>query len=784
LQTTFTAEIARLFLLWPGRFERERCVGRLHSGEAEALQRDCAWYVGALLTSFHEDDLSSALDDFFKYRRALGEWYGALLEERGITIEFFDAQPRIGRERFSDWWWLTRFFDPDALITYRLAAQRQAERIDRLHLWGTFPVSADAELDKALSRGLADTHVHLTGCEPVPLLWQRLVADTIRIRIEQIERYSVAEMEKISGDSEALRHRLFERSAIEVAIAKREELRKAMEDDVRWRRTLQPAAEPLVPSLAEERRLLAWAWNSVLQGSTVTEERLDRYLFAKNVFLGRHHLYAVANPGLRTFRRYFDGTKEKVGHRSRRLQILEAERRLHFATESPYLSHLELRISPFDNIAEYVEFFRTWERAAHSLRRHRRPEVRFTVHFIRSSDRDASEEIPFEKLRRKVDRQSAVLHLFRQKVPELARYIVGIDVANLERDCPPSVFTPYILFLRGQIEAIRNSDCHELCHSFWLRLKDRNEADHPVDLPRLGLTYHAGEDFYHPIEGMRNMDDAIQGAKMGPGDRLGHGLAAGWDLELFYGSRGRGLTLPQGVLLDDLVWLWRRLDSEGASYRKEGHQLLEEIADLSRKVYGHSVPPALLYRLQRHWRHQPVTRSPLALSGDTIARDILVDEESLWHMELFDHGCRQSRIKTVPLSDFFIKNPRALMAVQEELLRELARQRIIVEFNPTSNWALGHFPDLRSHPFHRYLEVQGPEALVSFNTDDPGVLGSRIENEFELMLEAMVARGSASGKERSECLDLLENVRRVGVESVFRGAGSTKPRRPSAKFRY
>ena len=261
---------------------------------------------------------------------------------------------------------------------------------------------------------------------------------------------------------------------------------------------------------------------------------------------------------------------------------------------------------------------------------------------------------------------------------------------------------------------------------------------------------------------------------MVPGDRLGHGLAAGWDLESFYGLRGRGLTLPRGVLLDDLVWLWRRLDYEGANYRREGHQLLEEIADLSREIYGHSVPPPLLYRLQRRWRHRPIPLAPRQLTEGTMATSVF-DEENLWHMELFDRSCRERRAELVPLLDFFLKNPRALTAVQEGFLRELALQRIVVEFNPTSNWALGHFPDLRSHPFHRYVEVQGTGALVTFNTDDPGVLGSRIENEFELMLDAMVARGSARGQKRSECLDLLENVRRVGVESVFRGVGARPP---------
>jgi hypothetical protein len=321
-------------------------------------------------------------------------------------------------------------------------------------------------------------------------------------------------------------------------------------------------------------------------------------------------------------------------------------------------------------------------------------------------------------------------------------------------------------FLRGQVGELKADSCGALCHSVWLRLRERDEADHPVDLPRLGLTYHAGEDFYHPIEGMRNMDEAIHGANMVPGDRLGHGLAAGWDLEAFYSLRGRGLTLPQGGLLDDLVWLWRRLDEEGPTLRKEGHRALEGIAELSREVYGRSVPADVLYRLQR-CRHRPVP-TPFAPAGSLTAGAASYDEEELWQMELFDRGCREKRSLSVPLSELFLDYSPALSTVQEGFLKNLAKQRIVVELNPTSNWALGHFSDLRSHPFHRYVEVQGPGALVTFNTDDPGVLGSRIENEFELMLDALNVHGTASRQTQAALLQLLDNIRKVGLLSVFR----------------
>ncbi len=781
MQTTFAAEITRLFLLWPGRFERDRCVGSLPAPlHQDALRRDCQRHLRNLLVAFHEDDLDSALKNFFTEHTRLFQWYRSLVAGRSIVFDFFDSQPRIGCEHFADWWWLTRYVDPDALVTHQLAERGQAHFVDRLLRWGTFPVSSDLELDRILSQGIADTHIHLTGCEPAPLLWQRII--TGLTGVEQVDRYSLSEMDRLVADSESLRGRLAEKAMIRTAMKAREDLRAAMQADTQWWHLTCEASQeerrgaPIVPALVEERRLLAWAWAEAKRDREKTEEQLDRYLFGKNLFLCYQQLHAATNPGLRTFRRYFEGAKEKMRNRSRRVQAHEMERRLRFASESPHLTSLELRVSPFDSVAEYVEFFRAWQEVERKLAKERRLQegpqkrlkIRFVIHFIRSQSGDElSDAVPFERLRGKIDRQSAVLHLFRQKVPELARYVVGIDVANLERDCPPAVFTPYMRFLRGQVGELKADDCGALCHSVWLRLRERDEADHPVDLPRLGLTYHAGEDFYHPIEGMRNMDEAIHGAEMVPGDRLGHGLAAGWDLEAFYSLRGRGLTLPLGVLLDDLVWLWRRLDEEGPALRKEGHRALEEIAKLSREVYGRAVPADVLYRLQRHWRDRPVP-TPSVPNDGPLAGAAWYDEKELWHMEFFDRGCRKKRSLLVPLSEFFLNYSPALATVQEGFLKELAKKRIVVEFNPTSNWALGHFSDLRSHPFHRYVEVQGPGALVTFNTDDPGVLGSRIENEFELMLDSLSARSAASRQTRAALLQMLDNVREVGLLSIFR----------------
>ena len=76
-----------------------------------------------------------------------------------------------------------------------------------------------------------------------------------------------------------------------------------------------------------------------------------------------------------------------------------------------------------------------------------------------------------------------------------AKYIVGIDAAASEFDAPPEVFAPAFRYLK------------------------RNGFKH--------FTYHAGEDFYHLLGGLRCIYEAVDFLNLSYGDRIGHATAAG-----------------------------------------------------------------------------------------------------------------------------------------------------------------------------------------------------------------------------------------------------------------
>lgn len=79
-----------------------------------------------------------------------------------------------------------------------------------------------------------------------------------------------------------------------------------------------------------------------------------------------------------------------------------------------------------------------------------------------------------------------------------AKFVTGADAAASEFDTPPEVFAPSFRRLR------------------------KNGIRH--------FTYHAGEDFFHILSGLRAIYEAIEFLGLQAGDRIGHATAAGVDV--------------------------------------------------------------------------------------------------------------------------------------------------------------------------------------------------------------------------------------------------------------
>jgi hypothetical protein len=124
-----------------------------------------------------------------------------------------------------------------------------------------------------------------------------------------------------------------------------------------------------------------------------------------------------------------------------------------------------------------------------------------------------------------------------------ANWIRGFDVVGDENEARIDVYAPMLRWLRAE--------------DVWRRkASDQEIIPRPAAAPcSLYLSVHAGEDYPHPLWGMRHIDETVKFCGMRAGDRLGHALAMGIDPRVWCERHG-DMLLTASDHLDNLVWAW------------------------------------------------------------------------------------------------------------------------------------------------------------------------------------------------------------------------------------
>lgn len=754
-------ELATALLNW-----RSRVKGGMVRWEPDGEARKrFAEHLAATYRSRHLADLQQRVEMFAHDHPAFPDWIAAVLAPFREALVFTRGAPWIRPPFLTLWRHLTGRVDPDTLIAYQIASTCPGDvdaELARLDRWGYYIGLSDHGFDRVVEAGLADIHVHFEASDPMPLLWLRLASG--RVGVHQLQFYSDRKLESLEEDPTEHDRRLKDRETLQEVPSLRRDLFRVsgiVPGCANFNQTLRQ-------EIVEERRLLCRTWANILdQRDMLLAGRLDRYLFAKSLFLRRHQQRAGAGPGLDRFRDFLDRGRTLGDRRAKRERNIDRRQRydrmLSLATEPEHLRTLELRIAPANSLQGWGALFRTWEQSWSRLdaKIRERINVSFVVHFIRNPEARGKRnlEVQFGDLRTTLDRQTALLHLFRHRCPNLAKYIVGIDVANLERGCPPEIFAPYLRLLRGyglpdRARALPVFDR-------WRVLSDRRLLDEPASLPTLGLTYHVGEDFYHPIDGLRAISGLLRNV-LNPGDRIGHGLAIGTDAAAFRLNRGFA-SMPRGLLLDDLVWLRRETSPHGqwtGALQMEGNHAID---DLCREIYGQEIAAGILERVLDTRFHAPLPAQASAWNSDGRG---LSPEELIIASEAYDQHVREQRTgyASISQSRLLFLAETIVPDIQKRIARAIRDRGVAVEANPSSNLVTGAVDRLSDHPFFAYWAALNKQVIVSINTDDPGVFGTRTDIEYGLMFEAMLERGL----DRQTSLEILEAARKVAFSYAFR----------------
>ncbi len=337
------------------------------------------------------------------------------------------------------------------------------------------------------------------------------------------------------------------------------------------------------------------------------------------------------------------------------------------------------------------------------------------------------------------------------RCPELLVVFRGIDVAAAELAVPTWPLVP--LFARLREVSKRAAALVHRHHPAW-------------KVEPLRMTCHAGEDYGRLVEGLRRVHELIEFGILGLGDRIGHGICLGDDVQRLAQSLPRA-PQPAEERLDDLLWELDRyargdfgVDSGRYAYANS------EAFRLARDIYGCRVDLEDLLEARR-MRHDPRW---LARFGFPFRREIgpAGESEELLVAYLCDE---QVFHRGQMLVEVTVKNSEIefLQTAQAWLRSEVARLEITIESNPSSNWLIGDFVSVEQHPSFRMAPLPGQRTpdnsslLLSINTDDPVTFAASLADEYAHLYGALLRTGVSS----ADALAWLTERRDQGYRSRF-----------------
>lgn len=425
-----------------------------------------------------------------------------------------------------------------------------------------------------------------------------------------------------------------------------------------------------------------------------------------------------------------------------------------------------------------------------------------TLHFIKEKDKKTTDEKNdvfnlinprHTDLRKKVQKQSKAIVELREGYSNSSDLIRGIDAASSEFDARPEVFAQAFRYLKD----------HKL-KGFYNNLKETIKEN------KLYATFHAGEDFYDLVDGLRTIDEAINYLNLRRGDRLGHALALGINTKEYYDFKGRKLMLPKEILLDNIVWLLAKIRKFGISICRPEVNRLEKFYDsLFREIYQDNFDGSMKNEYYPHtlffdsWKLRG--DDPLLYLNNYDSKDVeLIPNVTYWERCRINYfypknsNIRQSKmikflyheyhfnpkvkragrkIKQFIITEDYISLVSAVQKYYKESIKQL---NIGIECNPTSNYLIGTFDKYAKHPILSFynlgLEIEPqkikdcPQLFVSINTDDQGIFGTSLENEYALMAIALEKEKDENGQPKyhpTMIYQWLDNIRKMGLEQSF-----------------
>lgn len=443
--------------------------------------------------------------------------------------------------------------------------------------------------------------------------------------------------------------------------------------------------------------------------------------------------------------------------------------------QAAIIKQAEFRIAPKDEHG-FIKLFMQLQQANEEIHKKfpKQEQISYgiIVHFIKQEK--------LEKLQYGMYRWQNLRELYWVQTLSLLSYlekglryndkIVGIDAANYEAQCRPEVLAPCFRRIRQTVDVSRG----------------------------IGLTYHVGEAFDALCSGLRAIDEAICFMNLRRGDRLGHALALGIDVDAFQKAKRSMVCLTLQNHVDNLAWLYNIIFHFGKTdekwylryleeeFRKCCTQLYDKVSvrefDISDYVDAWTLrgDDPELYNDDRLLNK--FTKNYLSYAFD---KDYMINRLDPEHQSAFENESARELYRKYLFNVQQFYNGENLINLQlnesywgavkvaQRLLREkIYRLELSIETNPSSNRKISyirHFVELpllsfNRHYLHGLKEKTGDDLPVSINTDNCDIFQTDLENEYALIVASL----QREGLDRQEIYDYINYLRESSLLQAFR----------------
>ena len=479
--------------------------------------------------------------------------------------------------------------------------------------------------------------------------------------------------------------------------------------------------------------------------------------------------FIKTNPllGLSNFQRY--------EHRKRRFTGCQNDILHKYAIQSSIgqngMNHLEARVSPsaldklrFPKMSEMLSekpqlsLFDSIFLGTSYISSKYNNKLSFVIHIIKQPEHDIQAgSVRYSNLRKKIDSDMKkvlnCIHNNKIAIQKGLPTFCGIDAAGNELCCRPEVFAPSFRYAKA--EGIRY------------------------------FTYHAGEDYYDLIDGMRSIDELIMFMEYSHGCRIGHALALGVNPQKYYEGRHYNVIMPKQVFLDNLVWMTHKsriydhnLQPSTIEFIKCTTLLLYKEIGYGEDFDEYSYWQSMLLRgdsPQRGNSDNDIMNTTLRLSSLCRAKECVEARNNKKACKLYDRYLYDIEVRKrgdEPCAYHLPKTiHRDVFVLQEAMLTDIEHHGICIECNPSSNLQIGYFNRYDELPLFRFMSIDPTERShslqISINTDDRGIFATSLVNEYSLIAASLYKQSGKNLRPKYSADEINQYLKRIIDHSKY-----------------